>query len=481
MSLASRSTRGALFLGVSTFANILVGFLGGIILARLLEPNDFGTFALAITLYAFVDVRVKLQLEQKFLRDQDERVEFLNTFFTVNLGLAVLSFVMMFIAALGAVILSRPDLAVCLGIIGGLGLFDALSATIRLSIEKRVAFRAISFTQTLASLSQFGVTLLCAWLGWGLWSLLTGMVVGSFLTLIVFLRVAPRRPRVRLDRALGAEFIAYGIKYGWVYAVSAIVLTQFDNFIIGLLGGTFILGFYDRAYRTALWPTLLVSSALGRISLPTYSQLQDDPARLGKAFSMVLWTVLTLTTPLALVLLVTAPDLVVTLYGAKWLPSVPVLQVLAAFSMFRPLWDDMVSVLVATRRPGQMARLVFIQACVLITLAVPLTWFWGAVGTAASVGVAFLISAGFLLHFGKTVLHVNLMQSAVKPLLNSALALILFPGFTRILPLDAAPEWLRFFSLAGSILVLYALVSWMLSRHEIVERTRYIYSLVRGD
>ena len=82
MSLASRSTRGALFLGVSTFANILVGFLGGIILARLLEPNDFGTFALAITLYAFVDVRVKLQLEQKFLRDQDERVEYFNTIFT---------------------------------------------------------------------------------------------------------------------------------------------------------------------------------------------------------------------------------------------------------------------------------------------------------------------------------------------------------------------------------------------------------------
>jgi PST family polysaccharide transporter len=432
-------------------------------------------------LYAFVDVRVKLQLEQKFLRDQDERIEYLNTFFTVNLGLAVLSFAMMLIAALGAVLLSRSDLAVCLGIIGSLGLFDALSTTIRLSIEKRVVFRAISFTQTLASLSQFGVTLLCAWLGWGLWSLLTGMVVGSLLTLIVFLRVAPQQPRVQLNRTLGSEFITYGIKYGSVYAMSAIILTQFDNFIIGLLYGTFILGFYDRAYRTSLWPTLLVSSALGRISLPTYSKLQDNPVRFGKAFSMVLWTVLTLTTPLALVMLVTAPDLVVTLYGTKWLPSVPILQVLAAFSIFRPLWDDMVSVLVATRRPGQMARLVFIQACVLIVLAVPLTWVWGAVGTAASVGIAFLISAGFLLYFGKTILQVDLMQNAIKPLFNSGVALILFLGFTRILPFDTAPAWLRFILFAGSILVLYALVSWMLSRREIVERTRYIYSLVRGD
>jgi len=481
MSLASRSTRGALFLGFSTFANIVIGFFGGILLARLLQPNDFGTFALATTLFAFADVRVKLQLEQKFLRDQDNRPAHLNTFFTVSLGLSLISFFGLLIVAAIIVALSRIDLAICILVLAALGLTDPLTSVIRLSIEKQVAFRAVSAIQTLAAVVQFGTTLLGALIGLGLWSLLIGTMVGGLINLGMFLRVAPRRPQLQFDRALAHEFIAYGIKYGSAYAISAIVLTQFDNFIIGLFSGTFILGFYDRAYRTSLWPTLLVSSALGRISLPTYAQLQDDPARLGKAFSMVLWTVLTLTTPLALVLLVTAPDLVVTLYGAKWLPSVPILQVLAAFSMFRPLWDDMVSILVATRRPGQMARLVFIQACILIVLAVPLTWVWGAVGTATSVGVAFLISAGFLLYFGKTVLRVDLMQNAIKPLFNSMITLIILMGFTRILPFDAAPEWLRFFSFAGLVLVFYALVSWMTSRQDIVDRTRYIYSLVRGN
>ncbi|MBI5300718.1 MAG: oligosaccharide flippase family protein [Chloroflexi bacterium] len=446
-----------------------------------MAPNDFGTFALAATLNLIVDIRVKLQLDQKYLRDRDEHPELFDTFFSLSFGLAGISFGLLGIAGVLAVGLGRADLAICLLVFGLLGLLEPYSTSIRLSIEKQVAFRAVSFIQLFASTSQFVASLGGALAGWGLWSLLFGQGVGALVTVMWYLKIAPRRPRWRLQRALACEFLAYGMKYGAVYAISLIVLTQFDNFIIGLFSGTFLLGFYDRAYRTSLWPTLLVSSALGRISLPTYAQLQDDPVRLGKAFSMVLWTVLTLTTPLALVLLVTAPDLVVTLYGAKWLPSVPILQVLAAFSMFRPLWDDMVSILVATRRPGQMARLVFIQACVLIALAVPLTWFWGAVGTAVSVGIAFLISAGFLLYFGKTVLQINLMQNAFKPLFNSALALILFLGFTRIVPLDSAPAWFRFFSFAGLILLFYASVSWVSSRRDIVDRTRYIYSLVRGN
>jgi len=62
MNLATRSVHSAMFLSFSTILNIAIGFVGGIALARLLNPNDFGTFALATTLSAFLDIRVKLQI-----------------------------------------------------------------------------------------------------------------------------------------------------------------------------------------------------------------------------------------------------------------------------------------------------------------------------------------------------------------------------------------------------------------------------------
>lgn len=480
MSLASSAARGAILLSASTIINILVGFLGGILLARLLDPNDFGTFALAITLSTLIDIRGKLQLEQKYIRDRDERPEYLDTFYTLSAGFAGISFCLLLVAALGVMWLNRLDLALCLIVVGIVNLIEPLSAAIRLSIEKQVAFRQVAIIQSLAGLIQFSVTLVAAIAGLGLLSLLLGIIAATLVNLISFLRIAPHRPALRLDRQLAREFVAYGLKYGVVFTTSVSLLNNFDNFIIGLIGGTFALGFYDRAYRTALWPALLVSTSLGRISLPTYAKLQDDPARLSKAFSIILWTVLTLTPPIALTLLVTAADLVPTLYGEKWLPAVPILQLLAAFAAFRPLSDDLCSILVATHRPGQMARLTFIQAVVLVILSVPLTWFYGAAGTAVSIGVAFMISAIFLLYFGHKHLQVNVMEIAGLPLLNNLVALVGYMIIRLFLPLDGLSSFLKLGTEAALMLGIYGLVSVLTSGTTMVRRLQYIIQMVRS-
>ncbi|MBI5566773.1 MAG: oligosaccharide flippase family protein [Chloroflexi bacterium] len=481
MSLATRSVRGAMFLSVSTISNILIGFVGGIMLARLLAPNDFGTFGLATTLIAFVDIRNKLQLEQKYLREQDTSPEHFNTFFTLNMILAGISFLLLLLPAIGAALLARVDLALCIVFIGLVSLLDPVSVAIRLSIEKEVAFGRVAIIQSTTSLTQFASTLIAAVAGLQLWSLPLGYAIGTVLNFILFARIAPRRPALRFNRGLAREFMAYGLKYGVVWAGSSVVLTQADNLAVGLLGGTAALGFYDRAYRTSLWPTLLISAALGRISLPTYSKLQDDVPRLGKAFSFVLWTVLTLTTPIALLFLVTAPELVPVIYGEKWLPSVPILQVLAAFAMFRPLWDDLTSVLIATKRPGQMARLAFIQAVVMIVLILPLTWLLGGLGAAISVGLAFMISAGFLLYFGRVHLKINLMDAAGRPLINNLLTLLGYWLLRGLLPFDTLTPLLRLIGEAGLMLGLYAVIGLIFSGRIIRQRLQYIYQLARGQ
>ncbi|MBP7694589.1 MAG: oligosaccharide flippase family protein [Anaerolineales bacterium] len=480
MSLAGRSTRGALALSLSTAANIGIGFLGGIWLARLLAPNDFGTFAVATALSAFVNLRSILQLEQQFLRDADAGPAHLDTFFTLSLGLAGLSAAVLWVAAAVVAGLGRNDLAGCLLLFSGVGLLDPLTAALRLSLEKTISFGGIAAAQTVGGLVQFGATLLGALAGWGLGSLLAGLAASTLVNLAWYWRFAPRRPAVRLEGARMRAFLTYGIKYGLVYAVSAITLTQADNLLVGALSGTAALGYYDRAYRTSSWPTVLIAAALGRISLPTYAKLQDDPARLSRAVGLVLWLVLTLTTPLALYILLTAPDLVSVLYTDKWLAAVPILQVLAAFAILRPLWDDLISILLATGRPGQMARLVFYQAAGLVLLAVPLTWFYGALGTAVAVGGAFSISAGFLLIFARRHLRVNLWDTAGWPLVCNLLALGAFVSVRPYLPLEALPGLGRLAALAGLWFGLYGAASLTLRGRFILVQLRYLVRAARA-
>lgn len=480
MTLATRTARSAVFLSASSISNIIIGFFGGIVLARLLAPNDFGTFALATTLNSFADLRGKLQLDQKFLRDQNDTPAFLDTFFSVSLGLSILSLILMLIPAAVVSVLNRQDLAICLLVIAGLSTLDPLASSIRLAIEKEVNFNRIALIQSAVAICQFVITLICALVGFGLWSLLAGTASNILLNVLLFWRAGQRRPRLRIDAALARELMAYGVKYGLVYATSSVVLTQFDNFIVGLMSGTYQLGFYDRAYRTALWPNLLLAASLSRITLPAYSKLQDDPVRLRKAFSLVLWILLTCATPIALLFALTAPDFVQFVYGEKWLPAVPILQVLAAFALLQPLAADLVSILVATGRPGQMARLVFWQAAVLVLLAIPLTKLYAGVGTAASVVTAYLISTAFLLYFAHAVMKISLVDTVAHPLVNNLLALVGYLLIRVWLPLDHLPLALRF--ITESILLggLYIASSLLISRHIVWNNVRFLAQVVRG-
>ncbi len=480
MTLASRSARGALVLSLTNALSIGVGFLGGIVLARLLEPNDFGTFALAVTIAGLGDLRSKLQLEQKYLSDNDSGSDHYNTFYALSVGLSALSFVGLMFASAFILRLGRSDLALCLALVAILGLFDPLAAVIRLSLEKQVTFGRVAAIQSGTNVIGFGATLVAALLGFGLWSLVIGMAVGTLLTLMLFVRVAPLRPRLKLDRALAREFMRYGMRFGFVFATSIAVLGQFDNFAIGLLRGTAELGYYDRAYRTALWPTLLFSASLGRVSLPTYALVKDNPAQLAKAYSLVLWSVLSFATPLGLIFLLTAPDLVPTLYGPKWLASVPLLQILAGFAIFRAMLDDARSILVATGRLDRLARLMLMQAVVMVIMVIPLTLSYGSAGTAVAVGAAFLISTGYVLYFGRYVLHINLLENAGLPLLNNLMTAGAYLGLCAYVPLGGLPAWQRLVVEVVAIIALYGLFSLLTGRRLVISRIAYIAKSLKG-
>ena len=480
MTLASRSARGAVFLSATNLLSIVVGFGGGVILARLLGPNDFGTFALAVTIASLGDLRSKLQLEQKYMSDEDLSAEHFNTFFTLNVGLALISFAGLLLASGVILWLRRSDLALSLAVVAAFGLLDPLASAIRVSLERQIAFGRVGMITSAANIIQFVVTLAAALAGLGLWSLVIGYGVNAALNLILFVRVAPQRPRLRANRQLAREFLRYGLKYGLVFATSITILSQFDNFMIGLLRGTADLGFYDRAYRTALWPTLLFSASLGRVSLPTYTRVKDSPAQLAKAFSLVLWGVLSFTAPMAIVFLLTAPDLVSTLYGPRWLPSVPILQALAAFAVFRAMLDDARSILVATGRSGQLARLMLVQAVVMVTLLAPLTYWQGGVGAAIAVGLAFLISTGYVFYFGRQTLHINLLESAGLPLLNNLITLGLYLALRAVAPWNGLPAWERLSLEVATILGLYVLISLLTGRRLIASRLAYVARSLRG-
>lgn len=106
---------------------------------------------------------------------------------------------------------------------------------------------------------------------------------------------------------------------------------------------------------------------------------------------MVLWLITSLALPIVLAVFITAPYLIVLLYGKRWLPSALFLRILVIYADVRPLWDCAVTFFIAIGKPKLTMVFVVVQVLVLASAGLPLTLLWGALGTCVGVGLAFVV------------------------------------------------------------------------------------------
>ena len=283
--------------------------------------------------------------------------------------------------------------------------------------------------------------------------------------------------RWRYSPALARQFLRFGLTTGLGNFIS-ILLVQVDNFILGTLAGTTTLGYYDRAYRIAQWPSTLLIPLVGRAAVFTYNQLRDDQARLRRSVTMVLWTSANLAIPIALALFFSAPELVPLLFGAQWMPAVPLLRLLLAVSVLRPIWENAWAILVGLGLPRRVVELSLFQLAVLVVAGVLLTWLFSAAGTATAVMVMLLCGLGLAYLRIKPKLALDLPSAFGGPLaalvLTVAGYLILVRVIGNDLPAWAAAAWKIGWGLAG-----FGLSALLVQPKQFIERLAYIWALWR--
>jgi O-antigen/teichoic acid export membrane protein len=284
---------------------------------------------------------------------------------------------------------------------------------------------------------------------------------------------------LRFDPGLARWLLGFGAKVA-LGAVATTILLQFDNFLVGTLAGAAALGYYAQAYKVAQWPTGLVTHIIARATLPAYARLQDDPRRLSKAFEISLWAILTLATPLALAIFAAAPDFLRLLFGDKWLPSAPLLRLLLAYSILRPVLDDTGGLFSAIGQPGRMTVVLVVQAVTLAALAPPLTFAYQAPGTAVAVGAAFVVGAALAYYFVSRTLTISLARLFLPPAAAAAGSLALGYVLAGVVDLAGWPLLVRVLAqgglAAGAFLGLLALIE----RKAALERIRFLRRQLSG-
>ncbi|MDI7274754.1 MAG: oligosaccharide flippase family protein, partial [Anaerolineae bacterium] len=443
--LAFRVVRGGLWVALSSYFNIGFGFLANLALTRILAPEHFGVFALASFFHSLVNLRPKSGIGHAFAQRSETSGELLGThlILDVAIGLATVALAAAAIPVLRA--LGYPSSVAWVTLaLAGVGVSESVMATAWLAHDKQLHFGRTSLISSVAFPLSYLPGLWLAFHGGGYWSLVAQNATYSLLLLAGTWWSAGRQLREvwrqtwRFDRQVAASLLRFGRMVG-LASIAGILVTQFDNLLVGTFVGVATLGFYDRAYRIAQWPTLLVYSLATRAAFHTYARLQDDPARLQRTVSMSLWLVTVAALPLALAIFVTAPDLVRLLYGERWLPSALFVRFLAVYSLLRPLQEAANSLFTAAGQPRKTAVVGWSQALVLVVLATPLTLARGAVGTCVGVGISFLVGLALAHRYISEIVSLSLLRTLMLPALAALVSLAGSAVFARITQLGALP------------------------------------------
>ena len=369
-SLASAAAGGALWSSAAVYLGKLLVFASTLVLARLLDVEDFGLAGYAIVAIAFLDITQDLGIGSALIYARDDpRSQ--STAFWLGLASGCALFAFSSVAAYWVGLFFDEPRAVALTRVLALGFpLAALGGVHSALLRKRLQFRRRFVPELARSLAKGGASIALALAGFGAWSLVLGQLAGAAASVVALWWVVPWRPRLEFDAGIAADLLGYGWKVAAVDAL-AVVLNKADNLFVGRFLGTASLGIYTLAFRI---PELLVkqfAQVAGQVLFPVFARMRDEPERMREALLRALRMLALVALPVAVGLAVVADPLVRLLFSAKWIAAAPVVAVIALYTGVRALTLNLGAVYKAQGRPEILLRLSLLQ--LLPTLAV-LAW-----------------------------------------------------------------------------------------------------------
>ncbi|MDR7252407.1 PST family polysaccharide transporter [Nocardioides sp. BE266] len=453
---------------LSRFGTLLVGVL----LARILGPSEFGTFAVALVallaVLSFNELGVSLAVV-RWERDPRTMLGSVNVISTA--GSVMLFAGLCATAGPIARVLGAPDAAGIIRLMSVSVVFSGMVAGPAALLQRQFRQRRRFVIDQFVTWSGTALSLGLALGGFGAWSLAWGRVLATLVGVVLFVH-ATRPYRWQVDRTLVRPLLRFGLPLAGASIVVFAVGYVEQVAVAATLGAT-SLGFFVLAFNLASWPLNMFSQPLRSVAPAVFSRMQDDPRRVADAFTLLLRVLAAVTLPVCLVGAAVSDDVVRFVYGDEWARAADVFAILVLATSVRIFLELSYDLLVVMRRTG---GLLTVQLLWLAVLG-PAVWFaarqQGLVGVAvAELAVVLVVVLPCYLAMlrGTGIPLAPLGAAVVLPLLVAAAA----AGLTWLVTAELASPFMT--SLAAGIICLAAIACVLLLRPDLLRQAKALRS-----
>ena len=327
-NLKQKAVSGMIWSALQKYSTMLIQFVSGIILARLLTPYDYGCIGMLMIFMVLAESFIDGGFGSALIQKKNPTQTDYSTIFFWNMGLSVVLYAVLYLSA--PFIASFYDIPLLSDVlrVQGLVLFIfAFNIVQSNQLRKKLNFKVLSIVTILTSVTALTVTVIMAYHGLGVWALVAQNILTAAIPALIFWFYVKWRPQLVFSWQSFRELFSFGF-----YMFLTNILNRFGQQVQGLLIGKFYnaatMGYYSKANSTERLASTSISKVMSQVTYPLYAEMQDNKAALGDMIKKITLTLSYITFPLMFILLLCAKPLFILLYSERWADSVPYFQVL---------------------------------------------------------------------------------------------------------------------------------------------------------
>jgi len=459
MTLSHRVRQGVVWLASGEIARQATQLAIGIVMARLLPPADFGLVAMAMFFVGMVQVLARCGFTEALIQKEEVSSDDWSSVYWVGILLGLVVGVTTWLVAPFAAAFYRDERIIpIVRFVGWAGLLESFCATQRAWLAKRIQFQTIAAAEWFGVLLGGLVAVAMASTGWGLWSLVANTLIGPVLTGLLLHVQCPWRPGLIVRASTLRWASRFGLGFQG-FGILNYLNRHLDDALIGRYVGPVGLGYYTRAYQLMLYPVQNVALVLGRVVFPALAEIGNDLPRFRAAYLRAVSTIAAVTFPLMLGLIVTAPEFIFVIYGAQWMPVVPILRVLCVVGLVQSVETTAGWIYLARARTD----LFFgwgVAAGLIVYISFLIGIQWGVMGVTLAYAVANAVLLVPCLAIPFRLIHLpirDLLRSVIGVLVGSGIMAAIVAAVRAVmLAREAGPGLVLAASVTSGILIYLA-------------------------
>jgi teichuronic acid exporter len=450
-------------------------FMIGIFLARVIAPHEYGLIATIAIFTALSSSVIDGGMSTALVREKNANTLFYNTVFVFNVTVAVLLCLLFSVLAPQiANFYNQDKLVLVIRVMSWGFVINAISLVPKVILSRELKFKKMAAINFPAILISGSIGLFMAYNGYGIWALITQTLLNNFLVMSITTLKSGYNPFVlNFSRPIFIKLFSFSYKL----TLSGLLNSFFSNvypIIIGKLYAPADLGFYARADNYRNIAANNITNPLMAVVSPALAAVQNDEERMRNVFKKVIKLAVFLNTPVMLLLVILAEPLIIVSITEKWLPTVPLLQILSVASLLFPMHVINLQLILIKGRSDIFFKLEIIKK-ILIVCVVFASFKFGILYFVSG-SILISVTAYFLnAQYSKSLINLSILQQ-----INLIFKFLLSGGVVGLLSyflsLSIDGWWLKIIVVAPTFLLLYFSLCYWFEKETILELKEMIFA-----